>query len=92
MGSINALSGDGGNWDGYGRSTTSRPFYFIIAILDYFYQRFEHMKSLKMSKKEIKDEYKRLEGDPMIKQRQRDAQRQMPQGRQMGAVLKLMLL
>ena len=61
-------------------------FYFIIAILDYFYQRYEHMKSLKMSKKEIKDEYKRLEGDPMIKQRQRDAQRQMSQGRQMGAV------
>lgn len=61
-------------------------FYFIIAVLDYFYQRYEHIKSLKMSKKEIKDEYKRLEGDPQIKQRQRDTQRQMAQGRQMGAV------
>jgi flagellar biosynthetic protein FlhB len=61
-------------------------FYFFIAILDYFYQRYEFNKSMKMSKKEIKDEYKRLEGDPLIKQRQRDAQRQMAQSRQMGAV------
>ncbi|RAP31223.1 flagellar biosynthesis protein FlhB [Candidatus Marinamargulisbacteria bacterium SCGC AG-414-C22] len=61
-------------------------FYIIIAVLDYFYQRFEFIKSLKMSKKEIKDEYKRLEGDPLIKQRQREAQRQMSMGRQMGAV------
>lgn len=61
-------------------------FYLFIAFLDLFYQRYEYMKGLKMSKKEIKDEYKRLEGDPTIKQRQRDAQRQMAQGRQMGAV------
>lgn len=61
-------------------------FYIMIAIFDYFYQRYEYMKSMRMSKKEIKDEYKRLEGDPLIKQRQRDAQRQMAQGRQMGAV------
>jgi len=61
-------------------------FYLIIAIFDYMYQRYEHIKGLRMSKKEIKDEYKRLEGDPMVKQRQRDAARQMAQGRQMGAV------
>ena len=61
-------------------------FYFIIAILDLFYQRHVFHKSMKMSLKEIKDEYKRLEGDPLIKQRQRDAARQMAQGRQMGAV------
>lgn len=60
--------------------------YLIISIFDYMYQRYEYIKGLKMSKKEIKDEYKRLEGDPMVKQRQRDAQRQMSQGRQMGAV------
>ena len=39
-----------------------------------------------MSKKEIKEEYKRLEGDPIVKQRQREAQRAMSQGRQMGQV------
>jgi len=61
-------------------------FYFIIALLDYLYQQYEHNKGLKMSKKEIKDEYKRLEGDPTVKRRQREAQRQMAQGRQMGAV------
>ena len=60
--------------------------YFGIAVLDYFYQKYEYIKGLKMSKKEIKDEYKRLEGDPLIKQRQREAQRQMSQGRQAGAV------
>ncbi len=61
-------------------------FYVIMAALDFFYQKYEHNKEMKMSMKEIKDEYKRLEGDPMIKQRQRDAARQMAQGRQMGAV------
>ena len=61
-------------------------FYLIIAILDLFYQRAEFMKQNKMSKKQIKDEYKRLEGDPLVKQRQRETQMQMSQGRQMGAV------
>ena len=39
-----------------------------------------------MSKKEIKDEYKRLEGDPHIKQKRKEKQREMAQGRQSGAV------
>lgn len=60
--------------------------YLIIGIFDYFYQKYEYIKGLKMSKKEIKDEYKRMEGDPLIKQRQRDAAREMSQGRQTGAV------
>ncbi len=61
-------------------------FYIFLAILDYFYQRWQFMKTMRMSKKEIKDEYKKLEGDPLIKQRQRDAARQMAMGRQMQAV------
>tara|TARA_A100001015_G_scaffold309446_1_gene408935 strand:+ start:4494 stop:5564 length:1071 start_codon:yes stop_codon:yes gene_type:complete len=61
-------------------------FYFFVAILDFLYQRYEYIKGLKMSTKEIKDEYKRLEGDPTIKQRQREIQREMSQGRQSGAV------
>ena len=60
--------------------------YLLIAIFDYMYQKYEYMKSMKMSKKEIKDEYKKLEGDPTIKQRQKEKARQMSQGRQMGAV------
>jgi flagellar biosynthetic protein FlhB len=61
-------------------------FYIAVAVFDYFYQQHEHLKSMKMTKKEIKDEYKRLEGDPQIKQRQKEAARQMSMGRQMGAV------
>ena len=60
--------------------------YLILSILDYAYQKYEYIKSLKMSKKEIKEEYKRLEGDPLVKQRQREAQYAMSQGRQMGQV------
>ncbi|MFA6431063.1 MAG: flagellar biosynthesis protein FlhB [Candidatus Margulisiibacteriota bacterium] len=61
-------------------------FYIIIAILDYFYKRWEYMRNLKMTKQEIKEEYKRLEGDPMVKQRMRDLQRQVAQQRMMAAV------
>lgn len=39
----------------------------VIAIVDYIYQRMEHMKKLRMSKQEIKDEFKQTEGDPMVK-------------------------
>ncbi|MBT5855679.1 flagellar biosynthesis protein FlhB [bacterium] len=60
--------------------------YILLAMLDFFYQKFEFIKSMRMTKKEIKEEYKRLEGDPTVKQRQREAQRAMSQGRQMGAV------
>ena len=63
-------------------------FYIIIAILDYFYRRFEYMKNLRMSRQEIKEEYKRLEGDPMVKQRMRDLQRQVSQQRMMSSVPK----
>ncbi|MBU1026425.1 MAG: flagellar biosynthesis protein FlhB [Candidatus Margulisbacteria bacterium] len=61
-------------------------FYIIVAILDYMYRRWEYMRNLKMSKQEVKEEYKRLEGDPMVKQRMRDLQRQAAQQRMMGAV------
>ncbi len=51
--------------------------YIFIAIIDLVYQRYKHTKDLKMSKQEIKDEYKQQEGDPMvkgkIKQRMREA-------------------
>jgi len=41
-----------------------------------------------MSRQEVKEEYKRLEGDPMVKQRMRDLQRQAAQQRMMGSVPK----
>ena len=39
----------------------------IIAVLDYFYQRYEHIKSLRMTKQELKDEYKQTEGSPEVR-------------------------
>jgi flagellar biosynthetic protein FlhB len=61
-------------------------FYLGLAILDYFYQRYEFFKSMKMTKHEVKEEYKRLEGDPLIKQAQRQKQREMAQKRQRKSV------
>jgi len=61
-------------------------FYVAVAILDYLYRRWEYMRNLKMTRQEVKEEYKRLEGDPMVKQRMRDLQRQVAMSRMMGAV------
>lgn len=44
---------------------------FLLAILDYAYQRYRIEQSLKMSKQEVKDEMRSMEGDPKIKQRRR---------------------
>jgi flagellar biosynthetic protein FlhB len=60
----------------------------ILAILDYIYQRWEYEKSLRMTKQEIKDEYKNTEGDPLIKSRIRRLQREMAQKRMMAEVPK----
>ena len=40
---------------------------FALAVADYLYQRHQFIKSLRMSKQEIKDEYKQAEGDPHVK-------------------------
>lgn len=39
----------------------------VIATLDYFYQRYEHLQSLRMTKQEVKDEYKQTEGSPEVR-------------------------
>jgi flagellar biosynthetic protein FlhB len=43
----------------------------LIAGADFFWQRFSYMKSLRMTKQEVKEEFKQSEGDPAIKGRQR---------------------
>ncbi|MFD2371311.1 flagellar biosynthesis protein FlhB [Brevibacillus sp. GCM10020057] len=50
---------------------------FVLAVLDYAYQRYEHEKNLRMSKQDLKDEYKQSEGDPLIKGKIRERQRSM---------------
>lgn len=59
----------------------------VLAILDYIYQKFEFEKSIKMSKQEIKDEYKNMEGDPQIKRRIREMGRQIAMSRLMEKVM-----
>lgn len=50
---------------------------FVLAVLDYAYQRYEHEKNLRMSKQDLKDEHKQAEGDPLIKGKIRERQRSM---------------
>lgn len=42
-------------------------FLIIVSIFDYFFQRRQHIKSLKMTKHEMKEEFKEMEGDPLVK-------------------------
>lgn len=57
--------------------------FLVISLLDIFLVRFQYFKGLRMSKQEIKDEYKQMEGDPQIKGKIRSLQRQMAQRRMM---------
>ena len=58
----------------------------LLAILDYLYQRWEYEKGMRMSRQEIKDEFKNSEGNPAIKGRIRRLQREMARKRMMAAV------
>ncbi len=49
----------------------------LLALIDYAYQRYRHEKDLKMTKEEIKDEMRSMEGDPMVKRRRREVQLQL---------------
>lgn len=60
--------------------------FVILGIIDYIYQWYEYEKSLKMSKHEVKQEYKQAEGDPLIKSRQKQIQREFAMKRMMTAV------
>ena len=58
----------------------------ILASLDYIYQRWQFEQSIKMTKQEVKDERKQVEGDPKVKSRIRKAQLEMAAHRMMEAV------
>src|SRR5690606_18876904 len=60
----------------------------VIAVVDAPYQKWNHIKQLKMSLQEIKDEHKNSEGDPQIKARIRRTQMQMSMKRMMQEVPK----
>ncbi|WP_433615731.1 flagellar biosynthesis protein FlhB [Paenibacillus cellulositrophicus] len=61
---------------------------FVMAALDFLYQKYEFEKSIRMSKQDIKDEYKKMEGDPLIKGKIRERQRRMAMQRMMQEVPK----
>ena len=58
----------------------------ILSVFDYGYQIWDYEKSIRMSKQEIKDEYKLIEGNPQIKSKIREKQRQMAMRRMMSEV------
>ena len=60
----------------------------FIAAADYVFQWWQYEKKLKMSKQEIKDEYKQIEGDPIIKGKIKQKQREIAQKRMMDQVPK----
>lgn len=51
--------------------------FIIIASADFAFQRFQFIKQLKMSKEEVKQEYKEMEGDPHIKSKRRHLHQEM---------------
>lgn len=57
--------------------------YLIIGLADYIYQRHKFNEDMKMTKQEVKDEYKNVEGNPEIKGRQRSKMREVSQRRMM---------
>ncbi len=61
-------------------------FHLIISAMDYAYQRWEHEKNIRMSKKEVRDEHKDTEGDPLIQSKVKERQRFMAQQRMMQEV------
>lgn len=58
----------------------------VIAIIDFVYESYNHKKGLKMTKQEIKEEYKQMEGDPNIKGKIKQKQRQLASQRMMQSV------
>jgi len=60
----------------------------VLAAADYAFQRWDFEKSIKMTKQEVKEEMKQMEGDPQIKSRVRSVQRDLARRRMMEAVPK----
>jgi len=59
---------------------------FVLAMIDLAIVRMQYTKDLMMSKQEVKDEYKQMEGDPQVKARIKRIQMEMAQKRMMAEV------
>lgn len=60
--------------------------YFLLAAADLIFQKWKHKKDLRMTKQEVKDEYKNQEGDPKVKSQQRQRMQQASRRRMMQSV------
>ncbi len=60
--------------------------FFIFAAIDLFWTRYQYFKNLRMTKQEVKDEFKNMEGNPEIKGKIRQLQFQMFKKRMMSSV------
>lgn len=74
-----------------GRSIVELGFYLALtliclAILDYGYQYWQHERDLRMTKQEIRDEMKDMDGNPHIRARRREAHRKLVEARELGQV------
>ena len=58
----------------------------VLAIFDYGYQYWKFEQDLRMTKQEVRDEMRQMEGDPLIRQRRRDAHRRLATSQQMQKV------
>ena len=61
-------------------------FYMIVAVMDLVYQKVKFKKDMKMTKQEVKDEYKDQEGDPKVKSKQRQRMMEASRRRMMQAL------
>lgn len=67
----------------FGVATKISLLYLIIGVIDLIYQRRKFNEDMKMTKQEVKDEFKNTEGNPTIKQQQRRRMREASQRRMM---------
>ncbi|MDI3340334.1 MAG: flagellar biosynthesis protein FlhB [Sphaerobacter sp.] len=60
--------------------------FFILALADYAFQRWDYERRLRMTRQELREELRQTEGDPELKARLRRLQQQLARGRMMHAV------
>ena len=60
--------------------------FVAVAAIDYLFQKYKWEKDMKMTKQEVKEEYKQMEGDPQIKSKRRQKQQQLAMSRMMQDV------
>lgn len=70
----------------YGVMTRAGAVLLVLGVADYAYQRKEFEDSIRMTKQEVRDEYRQLEGDPLVRSRIRGRQREIARHRMMREV------